>query len=184
MSPKTMKCVGIFAPLIPYHEVSGCFVISLKYWSLFCFWWLHSCLKRNKRSVHLWRLSCCIKCLSIKSFCSFCSNLKGKTKVMWGSWLTYEYLRFSCKTNDLNKQKQIVCSCTSSPRDALTLWCSQTGPLRPCGCGRLHPWTDRGRWSSAEPASTKATLLHRCSAPNGTGWNQLERERREEYMTE
>ena len=64
---------------------------------------------------------------------------------------------------------------------ALTLWCSQTDLLQPCGCGRLHPWTDRGRWSSAEPASTKTTLRRRCSAPHDRGWNQLKRKHRGIY---
>lgn len=68
----------------------------------------------------------------------------------------------------------------SSHTEALTLWCWRTDPLQPCGCGRLRPWTDRGRWSSAERASTETTLLRRCSAPRDTGWTRLDTEQRED----
>lgn len=55
-----------------------------------------------------------------------------------------------------------------------TLGCSQTGPLQPCGCGRPRLWTGRGRWSSAGPASTGTAPPRRCSALDGTEWNQLQ----------
>ena len=55
-----------------------------------------------------------------------------------------------------------------------TLWCWRTGPHRPCGCGTPRLWTGRGRWSSAEPASTGRGPQHPWSGPRGTGWTRLE----------
>lgn len=55
----------------------------------------------------------------------------------------------------------------------LTHGCWRTGPHRPCGCERPHPWRDRGRCCSGGPASTGSTLLGQYSAPRGTGRTRL-----------